>query len=110
MYFQLLHKEKTYLKHLKEMTEQTVKIPFGNPAILEVPEGKEVKDMSLDHFTGLVKKNGFDKISKALLNLRLWNKEKNPELSRWADKMQEKVAVWVQKERVKSGDSGLYEK
>ncbi len=109
MFFKLLHKEKTYLKHLKEMTEQTVKIPVEHPGMLEVPEGKEVEDMSLDHFTGLVKKNGFDKISRALLNLRLWNKEKNPDLSRWADKMQEKVAVWVQKERVKSGNPDLYE-
>jgi hypothetical protein len=110
MFFQLLHKEKTYLKHLKEMIEQTDKIPSGKPGMLEIPEGKEVEDMSLDHFTGLVKKNGFDKISKALINLRVWNKEKNPDLSRWADKMQEKVDIWVQKERVKSGDSKLYEK
>jgi hypothetical protein len=84
------------------LEEQKVKIPVEEPGKLEVPEGKNVEDMPESHFQGLIKKKGWEDISKALVNLKVWNKDKNKPLSSWADKMQEKLSTWVEKQR-KSG-------
>lgn len=78
--------------------EPKVKIPVKHPGVLEVPDGKNVEDLPVGHFVGLAKRKGFGKISKALINLKVWNKEKNPTLSSWADNMQEKVAKALGKE------------
>lgn len=82
--------ENIYLQFLKETTK--VKIPVEHPGVLEVPEGKDVESLPYSHFAALTKKKGFGEISRALTNLHTWNREKNPTLSRWADKMQEKLA------------------
>lgn len=81
------------------LREQKVKIPVEEPGKLEVPKGKNVEDLPERHFQSLVKKKGWVKISKALINLKVWNKTRNKELSVWADKMQEKLAAWVEKQR-----------
>jgi len=96
---------KTYSQVLKEAVaskigrfiteeEPKVKIPVEHEGVLEVPEGKDVQDMSLDHFKKLADKKGYAKIAHALTNLIVWNKEKNPSLSKWADSMQNKLKAW----------------
>ena len=90
MEYKLLHEEKKYLNLLRE--QAGVKIPVKHPGVLEVPEGKNVEDLGVGHFKALIKKKGWGKISKALINLKVWNSKKNPTLSAWADKMQEKLA------------------
>jgi hypothetical protein len=93
-----------YLENLKEnriLTEASkpkVKIEVEHEGVLEVPEGKNVEDMPLAHFVDLAKRKGFAKISRALINLKVWNREKNKPLSSWADDMQEKVAKALGKE------------
>ena len=88
--FKLLNEEKNYLEILKE-SEPKVKIPVEHPGMLEVPEGKNVEDLPYSHFAALAKKKGYGKIAKALTNLIVWNKKKNPTLSKWADTMQNKL-------------------
>ena len=89
--FKLLNEEKSYLNILKEAQAQ-VKIPVEHPGVLEVPEGKDVESLPYSHFAALAKKKGFGKISKALNNLHVWNKEKNPSLASWANKMQDRLS------------------
>jgi len=84
------------------LDEQKVKIPVEEPGKLEVPEGKNVEDLPESHFQNLIKRKGWEEISKALINLKVWNKTKNKKLSSWADNMQEKLASWVETQR-KSG-------
>jgi len=84
---------------LNNLLEQKVKIPVEEPGKLEVPEGKNVEDMPESHFQSLIKKKGWGEISKALINLKVWNKDKNKKLSGWADNMQEKLAAWVESQR-----------
>jgi len=84
-----LNNENDYLSILKEAAG--VKIPVKHPGVLEVPEGKDVEDLPYSHFAALAKKKGYGEIAKALTNLIVWNKEKNPSLSKWADKMQNKL-------------------
>jgi hypothetical protein len=107
--FRLLHQEKKYLNLLKEQPPK-VKIPIKHPGVLEVPEGKDVENLPLDHFKDLVKKKGLSTISKALTNLIVWNREKNPTLSSKIDAIQNKVTSWVEKERESRGNENLYGK
>jgi len=81
-----------------------------HPGFLEVPEGKSVEDLPMSHFQDLIKKHSWPAVSKALINLKVWNEKRNPKLSKWADDMQEKLAKWVESEREKKGDENLYEK
>lgn len=93
-----------YLQRLKEtrvLREQKVKIPVEHPGVLEVPEGKNVEDLPEAHFKALIAKKGWEEISRALTNLHTWNKEKNPTLSAWANKMQETLGKDENKEEVK---------
>jgi len=102
-HFKLLSEESTYLQMLKgeaSIVEQPkVKIPVKHEGVLEVPEGKNVEDLGEDHFKGLIKRKGWERISKALINLKVWNKSRDPKLSSWADNMQEKLAKWVEGQR-----------
>lgn len=90
-------KNDNYLKMLKEATN--VKIKVKHPGVLEVPEGKDVEDLSMDHFKKLIDKKGWEEISRALTNLHTWNKNDNPTLATWADSMQAKLSDWVEKKR-----------
>ena len=88
-------------KYLNQLNEQKVKILVEHPGILEVPEGKNVEDLPMSHFQDLIKKKGWVEISKALINLKVWNRERDKPLSSWADGMQEKLAKWVESQREK---------
>jgi len=76
------------------LQEQGVKLPPMEPGCLEVPEGKNLEDMTLDHFKTLSRRKGFQKVSNALVRIQVWNKTKNPKLSNWADDMQAKLSKW----------------
>lgn len=110
MAYKLLHEEKSYLGELKKIAlkEQPsqVKIPVKHPGVLEVPEGKDVEDLGEDHFKSLIKKKGWEEISKALINLKVWNKDRDTKLSSWADNMQEKLAKWVKTQREETPNFG----
>jgi len=82
---------------------QQVKIPIRHEGILEVPEGKDITSLGSGHFMKLIDKHGWPAISKALINLKVWNKNRNKALSTWADSMQAKLAKQVEKSREKKG-------
>jgi hypothetical protein len=84
--------------------QEQVKIPVEHPGVLEVPEGKNVEDLGEDHFKTLIKKKGWNEISKALTNLQTWNKEKDPKLSGWANGIQARLSKWVDTERETNKD------
>lgn len=71
--------------------EQDVEIEVKNKGILEVPEDKNVDDLPMSHFEKLVKKHGLSKITKALNNLQVWNKNDDKKLSKWAGNMIDKL-------------------
>lgn len=75
----------------KRLREQDVEIEVKNKGILEVPEDKNVDDLPMSHFEKLVKKHGLSKITKALNNLQVWNKNDDKKLSKWAGNMIDKL-------------------
>ena len=81
-----------------------LKIKVTNPGLLEIPDGKAVTGMPLAHFTKLAKKKGFAKISRGLINLVVFNKNKDKKLSAWAGKMQKALAADVAKKRKNDPD------
>lgn len=74
-----------------KLHEQNVEIDVKNEGILEVPDGKNVDDLPISHFEKLAKKKGLGKITKALNNLQVWNKNDDPKLSKWAGNMIDKL-------------------
>jgi hypothetical protein len=80
-----------FTKSGKQLTEKDTEIEVKNTGILEVPEGKNVNDLPQSHFEKLAKKKGLGKITKALNNLQVWNKNDDPELSKWAGNMIDKL-------------------
>jgi len=116
MSYRLLENERCYLSLLKEQhtrnlneDDPKVKIDVENPGMLEVPEGKDVEDLPENHFKDLIKKKGWEEISRALTNLNVWNKDRDPSLSNWADNMQQKLSKWVEDQREEKDDPNLYE-
>lgn len=71
--------------------KETPNIEVKHKGILEVPEGKNVDDLPLSHFVDLAKKKGLSKITKALNNLQVWNKNDDKKLSKWAGDMIDKL-------------------
>ena len=71
--------------------KETPNIEVKNKGVLEVPEGKNVDDLPLSHFVKLANKKGLSKITKALNNLQVWNKNDDPKLSKWAGNMIDKL-------------------
>ena len=95
----------------KKLQEQNVDIEVKHKGILEVPEGKNVDDLPLSHFVNLAKKKGLSKITKALNNLQVWNKNDDPKLSKWAGDMIDKLNKKLKKDEsisVKEANNGLY--
>lgn len=74
-----------------------VEIEVKHEGILEVPEGKNVDDLPISHFEKLAKKKGLSKITRALNNLQVWNKNDNPKLSKWAGDMIDKLNKRMEK-------------
>lgn len=104
--------EKEYNKSKNEsltIKEQSANIEVENPGILEVPEGKNVEDLPIKHFVALADKKGLSTITRALNNLQVWNKNKNPKLSKWAEDMIDKVTKRFENQK-KESISRLYVK
>lgn len=95
--------------NVRKLTEKDVEIEVKHEGILEVPEGKNVEDLPVSHFVNLAKKKGTGKITKALNNLQVWNKKKNPSLSKWAGDMIDKLNKRMEKKEsiFKEGSYGL---
>ena len=83
---------------IKRLREQDVEIEVKHKGILEVPEGKNADDLPLSHFEKLAKKKGLGKITKALNNLQVWNKNDDPKLSKWAGDMIDKLNKKLKKD------------
>ena len=82
------------------LREKNVDIDVKHEGILEVPEGKNVNDLPMSHFEKLAKKKGLGKITKALNNLQVWNKNDDPELSKWAGNMIDKLNKKLKKDEL----------
>ena len=80
------------------LREKDVDIDVEHEGILEVPDGKNVNDLPMSHFEKLAKKKGLGKITKALNNLQVWNKNDDPELSKWAGNMIDKLNKKLKKD------------
>lgn len=78
--------------HIKEDVEIEVK----NTGVLEVPEDKNVDELPIKHFVALANKKGLSTVTKALNNLQVWNKNKDPKLSKWAGDMIDKVTTRIE--------------
>lgn len=78
--------------------KETPNIEVKHKGILEVPEGKNVDDLPLSHFVNLANKKGLSKITKALNNLQVWNKNDDPKLSKWAGDMIDKLNKKLKKD------------
>lgn len=63
-----------------------VKIPVVNPGILGVPEGGFL-ETTPKHYISLAQEKGYTPVIRALTNLKVWNKSKNPRVASHADKM-----------------------
>ena len=101
---------KEYENESLNLKEEDTEIEVENPGLLEVPEGKNVDDLPLSHFVKLANKKGLGKIVKGLNNLQVWNKNKDPKLSKWAGDMIDKLNKKLKKEesymiRIKESNS-----
>lgn len=102
--------EKEYNKSKKEnfnLREKNVEIEVKHEGVLEVPEGKNVAELPIKHFVDLANKKGLSKITKALNNLQVWNKNKDPKLSKWAGDMIDKVTKRVENQEKKESINKL---
>lgn len=70
----------------------SVRISAKNPGMLEVPEGKSIMDLPVDHFQELVKRKGLSPVMKALVLLEIWNKNDDPHISEWARRMKKQIS------------------
>lgn len=87
------------------MNKKKIKIGPVKKDKLEL-HGKDVEDTSEEHFKNLIKKDRWEKISKRIITLKVWNKNKNPKLSAKMDSLQAKLAKWVENKREKNPEFG----
>lgn len=87
---------KPFFDYFKEKTDPK-DIEVTHPGILDVPEDKNINEMPLEHFVKIAKSKGLSAVTKALMNLVRWNKDRNPKLSQWAKDTQEKVSKAMEK-------------
>lgn len=89
---------KMYGESYRSLNEEDAQIEVKHEDILEVPEGKNVDDLPMSHFEKLAKKKGLGKITKALNNLQVWNKNDDKKLSKWAGDMIDKLNKKLKKD------------
>ena len=82
-------------RRLKPILEQ---IKVKHEGILEIPEDKKFWQMPLKYYKDLIKKKGYQKIIRALTNLEVWNKNDNPEISKKASNIADKLKIWWENE------------
>lgn len=92
-----------YFSYFQEAKDKPkVKIKVEHPGALEIPEGKNFWEMPLNHYKKLIKKNGWEEVSKQLNNLVVWNKNKHPSIAAKARSIREKLSKWVEAAREKN--------
>lgn len=93
-----------YCQHGKYNQEvnEAVEIDVKNTGVLEVPENKSVDELPIKHFVALANKKGLSTVTRALNNLQVWNKNKDPKLSKWAGDMIDKVTKRVENKKNES--------
>lgn len=84
---------------LEKQEEKQLKIEVVNPGLFELPEGEEITNLPIKHFKNLIRRKGWEKISRGLINLKIWNKKQNPSLAKWANTMHDKLSKWVEESR-----------
>jgi hypothetical protein len=89
---------------ISEQDKPQVQIGPIKKGELEVPEGKDVEDVSIEHFKDLIKKDGWDQVSKRIITLKVWNKNKDPKLANKMDDLQADLAKWVEDKRKENPD------
>lgn len=97
---------KDHPSHTIEVIAESANIEVKNAGILEVPQGKNVEDLPLSHFENLVKKHDYASIARALINLEVWNKDKNKSLSKWASDMHDKLKEKFRMESAQKNEDG----
>lgn len=80
------------------ISEQTANIKAENPGLLEVPKDKSVDELPVSHFKKLIDKKGRNAIIRGITNLEIWNKNDDPELSKWAKDMKTKIGNYGKNE------------
>ena len=87
-------------KQLNEQLKQFLEteIQVKHEGILEIPEDKKFWQMPLKHYKNLVQKKGYAKIIRALTNLEVWNKNDNPDISKKASNIADKLKKEFKKE------------
>ena len=80
------------------VTEQTANIDVENPGLLEVPKDKSVMDLPVSHFKNLIDQKGRNAIIRGITNLEVWNKNDDPEISKWARDMKAKIGDYGKSE------------
>lgn len=90
-----------YCQHGKYNQEvnEAVEIDVKNTGVLEVPEDKNVDELPIKHFVALANKKGLSTVTRALNNLQVWNKNKDPKLSKWAGDMIDKVTTRIENQK-----------
>lgn len=97
IHFKDWYREAEFNESVSLEEREDVDIDVKNPGVLEVPEGKSVDSLPVSHFVNLAKKKGTSDVTKALNNLQVWNKKKDPKLSKWAGDMIDKVKQQTEK-------------
>lgn len=67
-------------------------IEMKHEGILEIPEDKKFWQLPIKHYEELVNKKGYAEIIKALNNLKVWNKNNNPDISKKASDIMDKLS------------------
>lgn len=75
----------------KMIINESANIKTENPGLLEVPEGKKVMDLPVSHFKRLIDKKGREAIIRGITNLEVWNRNDDPQISRWAKDMKKQL-------------------
>jgi len=79
------------LKETVVSETSTTTIKIKHPGILNIPDNKYFWQMPLKHYINLAKEKGKKAIMTALLNLERWNKKKNPDISKKASNIIDKL-------------------
>jgi len=88
-----------------EADEPKVKIPV-EPGGMELKKGQDVENVSIEHFKKLIVKDSWPEVSKRIITLKVFNKNKNPTLASKMDKLQNTLAKWVDEKRKENPDFG----
>lgn len=91
---------------VNEADEPKVRIPVEEPGGLELKKGQGVENASMEHFKKLIQKDGWDTVSKRIITLKVFNRNKKPALSAKMDRLQAKLAAWVEEKRKKDPGFG----